>query len=135
MGPRIATSLLLQSINLRPLFMISSDSNPDDILEYACIFDAQTVSTVAALLHTEATDMLEYRCFLPLQLGGLGLIRHAGMSTEKAQIVQRLAFFEFINKYYPCEYINAAETNTLANVQLGKYEGLGDKTALNARFV
>ena len=31
MGPRIATSLLLQSINLRPLFMMSSDSNPDDM--------------------------------------------------------------------------------------------------------
>ena len=59
--------------------MMSSDSNPDDIVEYACTFDAQTVSTVAVLLHTEVTDMLEYRCFL------LGLIRHAGMSTEKAQ--------------------------------------------------
>ena len=70
MGPRIATSLLLQSINLRPLFMMSSDSNPDDIVEYARVFDAQTVSTVAALLHTEATDMLEYRCFLPPHLGG-----------------------------------------------------------------
>ena len=43
-GPRIATSLLLQSINLRPLFMMSSDSNPDDIVEYARAFDAQTVS-------------------------------------------------------------------------------------------
>ena len=90
MGPRIDTSLLLQSINLRPLFMMSSDSNRDDIVEYARVFDAQTVSTVAALLHTEATDMLEYRCFLPPQLGILGLIRHAGMSTEKAQIVRLL---------------------------------------------
>ena len=54
---------------------------------------------------------------------------------EKAQIVQRLAFSEFISKYYPSEYINATETNTLANVQLGKYEGLEDKTELNARIV
>ena len=75
MGPRIASSLLLQSINLRPLFMMSSDSNPDHIVEYVRVFDAHTVSTVAALLHTEVTDMLEYYCFLPPHLGGLGLIR------------------------------------------------------------
>ena len=130
MGPRIATSLLLQSINLRPLFMMSSDSNPDDIVKYARAFDARTVSTVAGILHTEVTDMLDYRSFLPPQLGGLGLIRHAGMSTEKAQIVQRLAFSEFISKHYPSEYINITETNMLVNVQLGKIEGLEDKTAL-----
>ena len=74
--------------------------------------------------------MLDYRCFLPPQLGGLGLIRHAGMSTEKAQIVQRLAFSEFISKHYPSEYINITETNILVNVQQGKFEGLEDKTAL-----
>ena len=61
MGPRIATSLLQQSINLRPLFMMSSDSNTDDIVEYARVFDAHTVSTVAALLHTEATDKKKLR--------------------------------------------------------------------------
>ena len=128
MGPRIATSRLLRSINLRPLYMMSSDSNTDDIVEYARVFDAHTVSTVTALLHTEATDMLEYLCFLPQQVEGLGFIRHAGMSTEKAQIVQRLAFSEFISKYYPSEYINA--TNTPVNVQLRKYEVLEDKTEL-----
>ena len=63
MGPRNATSLVLQSFNLRPLFMMSSDSNPDDIIEYARIFDAHTVNTVASLLHTEATGMLEYGAF------------------------------------------------------------------------
>ena len=106
---------------------MSSDSNPDDIIEYARNFDAHTVNTVASLLHTGPTGILEYRCFLPPQLGGLGLIRHAGMSTEKAgmstekaQIVQRLAFSEFISKYYPSEYINVTETNTLVNIQLGK---------------
>ena len=156
MGPRIASSLLLQSINLRPLFMMSSDSNPDHIVEYVRVFDAHTVSTVAALLHTEVTDMLEYRwlilgspnwliscvspalgnrCFLQPQLGGLGLIRHAGISTEKAQIVQRLAFSEFISKYYPSEYINVTETNTLVNVQLGKYEGLEDKNELTQEII
>ena len=135
MGPRIATSLVLQSFNLRPLFMMSSDSNPDDIIEYARNFDAHTVNTVASLLHTEPTGILEYRCFLPPQLGGLGLIRHAGMSTEKAQIVQRLAFSEFISKYYPSEYINVTETNTLVNVQLGKYEGLEDKTELTQEIM
>ena len=109
---------------------MSSDSNPDDIIEYARIFDAHTANTVASLLHTEATDMLEYRCFLPPQLGGLDLIRHAGMSTEKAQIVQRLAFSEFISKYYPSEYVNATETNTPVNVQLREYEVLEDKTEL-----
>ena len=70
MGPGIATSLLLQSINLLPLFIMSSDSNPDDIVEYARAFDARTVSTVAGILHSEVTDMLDYRCFLPPQLGG-----------------------------------------------------------------
>ena len=113
MGPRIATSLLLQSINVHPHFMMSSDSNPDDIVEYARVYDTCTVSTVAALLHTEVTDMLEYRCFLPPHLGGLGLIRHAGMLTEKAKIVQRLAFSEFISKYYPSEYINATKKTHL----------------------
>ena len=47
------------------------------------------------------------------------------MSTEKAQIVQRLAFSEFISKYYPSEYINITETNALVNVQLGKYARIG----------
>ena len=47
------------SINLHPLFLMLSDSNPDDIVEYARVFDAHTVSTVAALLHTDVTDMLE----------------------------------------------------------------------------
>ena len=61
MGPRIATSRLLRSINLRPLFMMSSDSNTDDIVEYARVFDAHTVSTVAALLHTEATDKKKFK--------------------------------------------------------------------------
>ena len=61
-----------------------------------------------------------YRCFLPPQLGGLGLITHAGMSTEKAQIVQCLAFSEVISKHYPSEYINIAETNVLVNAQIGK---------------
>ena len=56
------------------------------------------------------------------------------MSTEKAQIIQRLAFSEFISKYSPSEDIQAAETNPIVNVQLGKYEGLEDKTELNARF-
>ena len=135
MGPRIATSLLLHSINLRPLFLMSSDSNPDDIVEYARAFDTHTVSTVATILHTATTDMLDYRCFLPPQLGGLGLIRHAEMSTEKAQIVQRLAFSEFISKYYPSEYINNTETNTLVNIQLGKYEGLVDKTELTQEIM
>ena len=46
--------------------------------------NTHTVSKVAALLHTDVTDMLEYNCFLPPQLGGLCLICHAGMSTEKA---------------------------------------------------
>ena len=70
--------------------------------------------------------MLEYRCFLSPQLGGLTPIRHAGMSTEKVQIVQRLAFYEFISKHYPSESINITETNTLVNVQLGKYVELED---------
>ena len=135
MGPRIATSLLLQSINLRPHFIMLSDSNPDDIVEYARAFDAHTVSSLAGILHTEVTNMLDYRCFLPSQLGGLGLIRHAGMSTEKAQIVQRLAFSEFISKHYPSEYINITETNVLVNVQLGKFEGLEDKTALTQEIM
>ena len=135
MGPRIATSLLLQSINLRPHFIMLSDSNPDDIVEYARAFDAHTVSSLAGILHTEVTNMLDYRCFLPPQLGGLGLIRHAGMSTEKAQIVQRLAFSEFISKHYPSEYINITETNVLVNVQLGKFEGLEDKTALTQEIM
>ena len=65
MGPRIATSFLLQSINLRPLFMMSSYSNPDDIVEYARTFDAHTVSTAAGILHNEIIDMLDCRCFLP----------------------------------------------------------------------
>ena len=115
--------------------MMSSDSNPDDIVEYARPFDARTVSTVAGILHTEVTGMLGYRCFLPPQLGGLGLIRHAGVSTEKVQIVQCLAFSEFISKHYLSEYINITETNILVNVQLGKFEGLKDKTALTQEIM
>ena len=69
------------------------------------------------------------------QLGGLDLIRHAGMSTEKVQIVQRLAFSEFISKHYLSEYINITETNILVNVQLGKFEGLKDKTALTQEIM
>ena len=42
------------------------------------------------------------------------------MSTEKAQIIQRLAFSEFISKYYPSEYIN---------------EGLEDKTELTQEIM
>ena len=48
-----------------PLFMMSSSSNPDNIVEYTGAFDAHTVSTVTGILHTEVTDKLKYRCFLP----------------------------------------------------------------------
>lgn len=130
MGPRIATSLLLQCYNLRPLFIMASAIDPDDIIEYARTLDEQTAKIVAAILRTEVTDTLEYRCFLPPQLGGLGLIRHGGMSTEKAQITQRLAYTEFVLKYYPAEYINIIEQNLPVNIQLGAYEGLEDKTEL-----
>ena len=57
------------------------------------------------------------------------------MSTEKVQIVQRLAFSKFISKHYPSEYINITETNILVNVQLGKFEGLEDKTALTQEIM
>ena len=88
--------LLLSSCSpsiFAPFFMMSSDSNPDDIVEYDRAFSAHTVSTVAGILHTEVTDMLDSRCLLPPQLGGLGLIRHAGMSTEKVLSFQRCYIF------------------------------------------
>ena len=37
--------------------------------------------------------------------------------------------------YYPSEYINITETNTLINIQLGKYEGLEDKNELTQEII
>ena len=37
--------------------------------------------------------------------------------------------------YYPSEYINITETNTLINIQLVKYEGLEDKTELTQEII
>ena len=130
MGPRIATSLLLQCYNLRPLFLMASATDPDDVVTYARTHDGLTTSAIASILRTPTTYALEQRCFLPPHLGGIGLIRHAGMSTEKSQITQRLAYTEFIAKYYPTEFDNITEQNQPVNIQLGKYENLEDTTGL-----
>ena len=53
---------------------------------------------------------------------------------EKAQIAKRLAFSEAIKCTTPLNILTS-ETNTLISIQLGKYEGLEDKTELTQEII
>ena len=131
LSPRTALHLLLQCYNPRPAYLMRTTSHFSAITSYAADFDRKICDAVAAVLRVTHSPEFQDRCNLPRKLGGLGLIKHNGMTSEKNQLLSRLAFKDFLALYYPSEYQSLITLHPWADIHLGQQEHLEDHTDLN----
>lgn len=88
------------------------------------------MAAVGDVFQLEASPELADRVFLPLRMGGFGLMRHHGMISEKNQIHSRTLYTAFIATYYPNE-LEATQTHYDKSVVcLGEIKGVADATEI-----
>ena len=81
-------------------------------------------------------DGARARIFLPRHFGGMGIVRNAGMASEKGQLISRLALTEFLGQFYPNELTNLQlQHNFWLDIQLGQEEDLGHLTDIPASTI
>ena len=131
LSPRTALHLLLQCYNPRPAYLLRTTSHFSAVTSFAATFDRKICDSVAAVLQVAYSPEFQDRCNLPRKLGGLGLIKHDGMTSEKNQLLSRLAFKDFLALHYPSEYQSLTTLHPWADIRLGHQENLEDNTDLN----
>lgn len=131
LSPRTALHLVLQCYNPRPAYLLRTTANINDVAASTRLFDESICDAVASILRTTPTSDFQTRCYLPRKFGGLGLSRHYGMSTEKSQILSRMAFYDFLALHHPSEYQLISNHFNRTDIQLGQREHLEDHTGLD----
>ena len=126
--PRSAMILLLRCINAKPGYLLRTTKELDEVMEFAREFDSKMVHAIAGVLQMEYSPMIHSRCFLSRKSGGFGFVRHGGMQSEAGQISSRLAVREFQARYFPNELHNVQHDLYWRTIQLGKEQGLEEKT-------
>ena len=94
-------------------------------MPFATTFDEKICLAVDDTLRMDRHKGARARIFLPLHLGGMGIVRNAGMASEKGQLISRLALTEFLGQFYPNELINLQlQHNFWLDIQLRQEEDL-----------
>ena len=129
--PRTTLQLLTACYNPRPAFLFRTAPDPTVTEQAAKEFDEGMVSAVASIFQLEVTPEIQTRLYLPAHLGGFGLTRHNGMATEKNQILSRVAYIDFLSKYFPGERKTAQDHFDLSAIRLGTKEGIQESTEIS----
>lgn len=138
LSPRSAMLILSHCVNPRPCFVLRTTGHLEDLRHAAKRFDDLTCNCIAAILGIEITEDLKTRIFLPRKLGGLGFTRHDGMSSEKNNLMSRLAFQNFVASVYPQDYRYGQQHNNNPHwrpIRLGTFENLEQHTGLTDDIV
>ena len=90
--PRSAILLLSQCICHRPGFLFRTASDLALVMSFARTIDEKICLAVENTLRMDRHDGARARIFLPRHLGGMGIVRNAGM--EKGQLISRVALTE-----------------------------------------
>ena len=127
--PRSAILLLSQCICHRPGFLLRRASDLALVMPFARTFDEKICLAVEDTLRMDRHDGARARIFLPRHLAGMGIVRNAGMASEKGRLISRLALTEFLGQFYPNELTNLQlQHNFWLDIQLGQEEDLGHLT-------
>ena len=119
--PRAAILLLSRRICHRPGFLLRTASDVALVMPFARTFDEKICFTVEDTLRMDRHDGARARIFLPRHLGGMGIVRNAGMASEKGQLISCLALTEFLGQFYPNELTNLQlQHNFWLDIQLGQ---------------
>ena len=129
--PRSGFQLVSKCFSGRPAYLLRAISSFSEVAQYAEDFDKSICSAVMMLLQLTMTEVIRTRIYLPRQQGGIGLIRHHGMITEKNQVISRLLFLEFLHTYYPNEAAFTQDTYNLKAVRMGDCEGIREVTEIS----
>ena len=130
--PRTAMQILLKCINPQPAFLLKTAPDPRVTHNAASRFDAKMLIAIAEVFQLPVSTEFADRVYLPLRMGGFGVIRHHGMASEKNQIHSRTIYNAFIATYYPSELETTQNLYNLSVVRLGEIEGVEDKTEITA---
>ena len=129
--PRSGFQLVSKCFSGRPAYLLRAISSFSEVAEYAEDFDKSICSAIMMLLQLTMTEVIRTRIYLPRQQGGIGLIRHHGMITEKNQVISRLLFLEFLHTYYPNEAAFTQDNYNLKAVHMGDCEGIRELTEIS----
>ena len=121
---KVAMSILLHCTNAKMQYVFRTTRDWERTIPLARSFDDSMTQTIAALLTVVHTELFQYRCFLPRDLGGLGIDRQAGMRTECGQSQSRLAFSEYLQVHYHSEFNRLTQPNYWSEIRVGTIEGI-----------
>ena len=112
-----------------PGFLLRTASDLALVMPSARTFDEKICLAVEDTLRMDRHDGARARIFLPRHLAGMGIVRNAGMASEKGRLISRLALTEFLGQFYPNELTNLQlQHNFWLDIQLGQEEDLGHLT-------
>jgi hypothetical protein len=129
--PRSGFQLVSKCFSGRPAYLLRAISNFSAMATYAKDFDDAICASVMLILQLNITEVLRTRIFLPRQQGGIGLLRHHGMSTEKNQLISRLLLVNFLTTYHPTETAFTQEHYNLNAIHMGDCEGIRELTEVS----
>ena len=62
---------------------------------------ARTCLAIEDTFRMDRHEDARTQIFLSRHLGGMGIVRNAGMASEKRQLISRLALTEFLGRFLP----------------------------------
>lgn len=128
--PRSGFQLVSKCFSGRPAYLLRAISSFSEVAKYAEDFDKSICSAIMMLFQSSLTDTIRTRIYLPRQQGGLGLLRHHGMITEKNQIISRLLFLEFLHSYHPNDIAFTQDIYNMRAIHMGDCEDIRDLTEI-----
>ena len=132
--PRSAYQIIAISFNSKPSYVLRAIYDLEAVLPYARNFDTAIINAIAQTFQLALTEQAKAnvmtRIFLPKNHGGLGLIKHCGLASEKNQILSRLTFLAFITQYHPLDAALTQEHYNLRPVHMGDSEGIRELTGI-----
>ena len=131
LNPRTALLLLVHCLNTQPGFLVRGTAGWEGIRHLVEAFDTATAQAAAAIFRFELDHKTEDRLFLVRKHGGLGLVRHSGMSTEKGRLTIDLSARAFLSLHLPDRLLAHSEHNFNASIRLGRHEGVEEFTGLS----
>lgn len=129
--PRSGFQLVSKCFTGRPAYILRASTVFAHVAKFAKDFDDSICAAVTQIFQLTMTEVLRTRIYLPRNHGGIGLLRHHGMITEKNQLISRLLLLDYLGTYHPTELPFTQEHYDLNAIHMGDCEGVRELTEIS----
>ena len=129
--PRSGFQLVSKCFTGRPAYLLRASTIFAHVAKYAKDFDDSICAAVMQIFQLTLTEVLRTRIYLPRNHGGIGLLRHHGMTTEKNQLISRLLLLDYLSTYHPTDVAFTQDHYNLNAIHMGDCEGVRELTEVS----